>query len=154
MWTVCQVARWIPAGHERFHRRANSEMEQTHKSGGLTWGSAKHRMCVIKKKNNIKDLKQMKGGIQMSVSASTQSLSVGGWLRKDMRKIKHIQNTSGTFKITSLYLKTSTAAGLISIYFRYNWKKYYFPTFTHRWFIDPSINSCSLSFLTSCSCRA
>lgn len=62
----------------------------------------------------------MKGGIQMSASASTQEPSVGGWLRKDMRKIKHIKNTSGTFKITSLYLKTSTAAGLISIYFRYN----------------------------------
>lgn len=27
MWTVCQVARWIPPGHYRFRRRANREME-------------------------------------------------------------------------------------------------------------------------------
>lgn len=27
MGTVCQVARWIPPGHYRFRRRANSEME-------------------------------------------------------------------------------------------------------------------------------
>lgn len=38
----------------------------------------------------------------MSVSASTQKMSVGEWLRKDT-KIKHIKNTSETVKTISVY---------------------------------------------------
>lgn len=66
---------------------AGSESANT-PSDGLKWGSAKHCMCEIKEKKEKKRFKSKeRRNSDMSVSACTQRMSVGGWLRKDTKKI-------------------------------------------------------------------
>lgn len=110
MWTVCQVARWIPPGHYRFRRRANREMESVPVISAQTHSAWWAQMRVSKASHvwneggggtRIKPNERRNSDTR--VWTSTPKLPVGEWLMTE--KIKYIKNTSATFKVMGSLLK-------------------------------------------------
>lgn len=96
MWTVCQVARWIPPGHYRFRRRANSEMESVPVISAQTHSAWWAQMRVSKASHvwneggGIQELNQMKRGIQIRECGHPHRscLWASGWWHRRLNTLK------------------------------------------------------------------
>lgn len=97
MWTVCQVARWIPPGHYRFRRRANREMEsvpvisaQTHSAWWAQMRVSKASHVWNEEGGGIPELNQMKGGIQIRECGHPHRscLWASGWWHRRLNTLK------------------------------------------------------------------